>query len=70
MSVVRLTVKTAVQCVNHASTHGNGIEQESLGGPCINSLDGGNSPVRNSKIDGSLLCGCLGGGETGICEGE
>lgn len=70
MSVVRLTVKTTVQCVNHASMHGNGIEQESLGGPCINSLDGGNSPVRNSKIDGSLLCGCLGGGETGICEGE
>ena len=70
MSVVGLTVKTAIQRVNHPTTHGNGIEQESLGGPCINGFDGGNSPVGNSEIDGSLLCGGFGGGKTGICEGE
>ena len=70
MPVVRLTVETAVPCVNHTGMHGNSIEQKSLGGPWINGLDGGNAPVRNGEIDGPLLGGGLGCGETGICGGE
>jgi hypothetical protein len=55
-----------VQSVDHATTHRDGITEKSPCGTYINGLDGSNPPVGNSEVDGPLLGGSLGSGETEI----